>query len=95
MSSSEEKTKRWRPWQFSLRFLMLLTFGAASFFGGWQANEFSRRSNLPTPTQSTTVKVIPISNQQRLRKMIDDQKVLDRWEMLEQQKRNSSQLQFW
>ena len=38
MSSGEQKAKRWRPWQFSLKTLLLLTMFVASFFGGWQAH---------------------------------------------------------
>jgi hypothetical protein len=36
MKSGEEKVK-W--WQFGLRFLLLLTFGSATFCAGWKANE--------------------------------------------------------
>ena len=39
MSSGGEKPKRWRPWRFSLRLLLLATFGVAIFFAGWTAND--------------------------------------------------------
>ncbi len=83
MSRGEGKTKRRGPWQFSLRFLMLLTFGAATFFGGWQANEFSRRAK-PVPVN---VKVVPLSRSQQLRQRIEDEKLIHKWEMMERQKR--------
>jgi hypothetical protein len=34
MTRSEEKAKRWRPWQFSLRALMLLALMAGVFCAG-------------------------------------------------------------
>jgi hypothetical protein len=49
MSHGEAKTKRWRPWQFSLRFLMLVMFGVATFSGGWVANDWNRKRAIIQP----------------------------------------------
>jgi hypothetical protein len=46
MPSERDKKKRWRPWQFSLRTMMLLMFGASCFLGGWTSHEWKRRRAL-------------------------------------------------
>ncbi|MBC8352589.1 MAG: hypothetical protein H8E66_11405 [Planctomycetes bacterium] len=35
MTSQHDKPKRWRPWRFSLRALLILTFGAGCVCAGW------------------------------------------------------------
>ena len=39
MTENEPKPKPWRPWRFSLRLLLLATFGVSMFFAGWTAND--------------------------------------------------------
>ena len=36
MTTQRDKAKRWRPWQFSLWTLIILTLVVAAFFAGWQ-----------------------------------------------------------
>jgi hypothetical protein len=45
MAPGNEMAKGWRPWQFSLRVVMLITLVLASFFGGWRANDWHREKN--------------------------------------------------
>lgn len=51
MTSQHDKAKRWRPWQFSLRTLLLIMFGIACFLGGWTANEWKRRREMERAQQ--------------------------------------------
>jgi hypothetical protein len=46
MPHNEPRSTRWRPWQFSLRFLFQLMLVTAAFFGGWVANEWKREREL-------------------------------------------------
>ena len=46
MTTQHDKPKRWRPWQFSLRTILLLMFGVGCFLGGWTANEWQRQREL-------------------------------------------------
>ena len=40
------KSRRWRPWQFSLRTLLGLMLVVAAFCGGWTTNEWKRQREL-------------------------------------------------
>jgi hypothetical protein len=46
MTKTMQTRRRWRPWQFSLRALVLWTLCVACFFGGWTANEWKRQREL-------------------------------------------------
>jgi hypothetical protein len=46
MTTQHDKAKRWRPWRFSIRTLLLLMFGASCFFAGWTAHEWQQQREL-------------------------------------------------
>jgi hypothetical protein len=88
MSSSDNPAKVWRPWRFSLRFLLLVTFGVAAFFGGWQANEYAHRAK-PEPVK---IRLVPLPTlpappiQQHIQE-INRRGLLDKVDTIERQKR--------
>ena len=43
MTAQHDKAKRWRPWRFSLRALLVLMLVVASYLGGWMSNEWKQR----------------------------------------------------
>ena len=49
MPTQHDNAKRWRPWQFSLRTMLMLMFGAGCFLGGWTAHEWQRQRELEQP----------------------------------------------
>ena len=51
MTTLHDKPKRWRPWQFSLRTLLLLMLVVASYLGGWMSNDWQRRRELERAKQ--------------------------------------------
>jgi hypothetical protein len=53
MTTQHDKAKRWRPWQFSIRTLLLLMLCAGCFLGGWTANEWKRQRELERAQQET------------------------------------------
>ena len=46
MTTQHDKPKRWRPWQFGLRTLLLLMLVVASYLGGWMSNQWKRQREL-------------------------------------------------
>ena len=46
MTTQHDKAKRWRPWQFSLRTLLVLMLVVASYLGGWMSNEWKQARDL-------------------------------------------------
>lgn len=47
MTSQNDNAKRWRPWQFSLRTLLVTMLVVASFFAGWNARDWYLRREKP------------------------------------------------
>jgi hypothetical protein len=41
---NDNTVQRWRPWQFSLRTLMILMLVVAAFFAGWHARDWQARN---------------------------------------------------
>lgn len=72
MGAGEEKAKRWRIRQFSLRTLLLLMFGAACFFGGWTANELKREREMREVQQVPVIISQPVVIPQPTTMMSDD-----------------------
>jgi hypothetical protein len=46
MTTQHDKAKPWRPWQFSIRTLLLLMLVVGSYLGGWMSNEWQRQREL-------------------------------------------------
>ena len=51
MTTHHDKAKRWRPWQFSLRALLLLMLVVVSYLGGWMSNEWKQQRELERSEQ--------------------------------------------
>ena len=51
MTTQHDKAKRWRPWQFSLRALLLLMLVVASYLSGWMSNEWKQQLELEQAKQ--------------------------------------------
>jgi hypothetical protein len=82
MTSSEHSpAKRWRPWQFSLRLLMLLMFGVETLCAGWTANDWKhkRLAKLARPTTPTVIAIQRIDVEKILaeRRRLQIQKLQD------------------
>lgn len=42
MIQDEKTVKRWHPWKFNIRSLLLAMFVVAAFCAGWAANDWNR-----------------------------------------------------
>ena len=51
MTTQHDKAKRWMPWQFSLRALLMLMLVVASYLGGWMSNEWKRQREMERAKQ--------------------------------------------
>ena len=60
---AQKKAIPWRPWQFSLRFILLLMLVVSAFLAGWQANEFrrERKSATAIPARIAPRRIAPTS----------------------------------
>ncbi len=53
MTGQHDRSKRWRPWQFGVRAMLLLMLVVASYLGGSMSNEWKRQRELERAKQET------------------------------------------
>lgn len=77
MTSQHNKAKRWRPWQFSIRALLLLTLVVGSYLGGWMSNEWKSQIDLERAKQQRLEAAQALSQQLQDLRIIDIRKKKD------------------
>ena len=66
--NEHRKPRGWRPWQFSLRALMLLTLVVASYLGGWMSHAWQQQREMERAKQEAEAQMNP--NQKMMEQMM-------------------------